>query len=180
MSQPVFNEMFDKFYERTSMHEGGYQCDPKDRGNWTSGKIGVGKLKGTNCGISAMTYPHLDIKNLTKKEIKSIYYNDWYLAGKLYQFCEPLQYQMFDAAFLSGTRAANKMLQRAVKVKDDGIIGKQTLAAASEMSEADKCIRFLCYRNLFIASLSKFKTYGKGWINRVNNCGLYMALDNND
>lgn len=175
-----YPEMFNKMFERTYKSEGGYQCDPKDRGNWTSGKIGVGELKGTKCGISAMTYPHLDIKNLTKSEIKAIYYKDWYVAGKLHRFCEPLQYQMFDTAFLSGFKNANKIFQRAVNSPDDGIIGKNTLAAAAKMSEADKCIRFLCYRNLFMASIKSFDTYGRGWINRVNHCALYMAEDNHD
>lgn len=47
--------MFDVVFERLMPHEGGFQCDPKDRGNWTGGRVGVGELKGTNRGIAAMT-----------------------------------------------------------------------------------------------------------------------------
>ena len=39
--------MFEKSFGRVFRNEGGFQKDPKDRGNWTSGKVGVGELKGT-------------------------------------------------------------------------------------------------------------------------------------
>ena len=55
---------FDKAFDRLIGHEGEFTNDPKDRGNWTTGVIGRGQLKGTKFGISAMTYPHLDIINL--------------------------------------------------------------------------------------------------------------------
>ena len=47
--------------------EGGYQCDPDDKGNWTGGNVGVGLLKGTKYGISAASFSNVDIKNLTKE-----------------------------------------------------------------------------------------------------------------
>lgn len=37
----------------TSRIEAGYQQAKEDSGNWTGGKVGVGKLIGTNHGISA-------------------------------------------------------------------------------------------------------------------------------
>ena len=33
-------------------HEGGYTDNPKDPGNWTSGKVNQGQLKGTKYGIA--------------------------------------------------------------------------------------------------------------------------------
>ena len=38
--------------------EGGFTVNPRDRGNWTGGEIGVGKFNGTNFGLSAAAYPH--------------------------------------------------------------------------------------------------------------------------
>ena len=52
----------------TLSQEGGYQDNPADPGNWTGGKVGHGVMKGTKYGISAESYPHLDIKNLTVVE----------------------------------------------------------------------------------------------------------------
>ena len=42
-----YMSIFDKTFERSMGHEGGYQCDPKDRGNWTGGEVGKGVNKGT-------------------------------------------------------------------------------------------------------------------------------------
>ena len=78
--------MFDVVFERLMPHEGGFQCDPKDRGNWTGGRVGVGGLKGTNRGIAAMTYPHLDIKNLSYEQVKAIYFEDWWQALGMARF----------------------------------------------------------------------------------------------
>ena len=41
----------------TLAHEGGYSSNPKDPGNWTGGKVGAGKLLGTQKGIAAASYP---------------------------------------------------------------------------------------------------------------------------
>ena len=64
---------FDQAFERLIGHEGNFTNDKDDRGNWTTGIIGKGQLKGTKYGISAMTYPQLDIKNLTLDQAKQIY-----------------------------------------------------------------------------------------------------------
>ncbi|MDR0794331.1 MAG: hypothetical protein LBE82_13565 [Chitinophagaceae bacterium] len=37
-------------------YEGGYDTDPNDSGNWTSGKINVGVIAGTNAGITSIDY----------------------------------------------------------------------------------------------------------------------------
>ncbi|MFH4425265.1 glycosyl hydrolase 108 family protein [Vibrio alginolyticus] len=71
---------FDKLFDRIMGHEGGLSLNPKDRGNWTSGIVGVGELKGSKYGVSAMSYPDLDIANLTRTECKEIVYRDFYKA----------------------------------------------------------------------------------------------------
>ena len=41
----------------TLEHEGGFQKNPNDHANWSSGKIGVGTLVGTKYGITALDLP---------------------------------------------------------------------------------------------------------------------------
>ena len=41
------SDRFDLSFDRVVGHEGGLSLDRNDRGNWTSGKIGVGSLNGT-------------------------------------------------------------------------------------------------------------------------------------
>ena len=74
----IQSQTFDECFSRLQIHEGGYSSIPEDKGNWTSGKIGVGVLMGTKFGISAARYPFLDIKNLTLAEAKDIYFDDFW------------------------------------------------------------------------------------------------------
>jgi hypothetical protein len=46
----------DRILEGPIAHEGGYSNDPDDPGNWTGGKVGVGRLLGTKFGIAAKGY----------------------------------------------------------------------------------------------------------------------------
>ena len=57
-------------------HEGGYQNSRKDAGNWSSKKVGVGKMcGGTKYGIACGHNPGVDIKALTREQAAEIYRN---------------------------------------------------------------------------------------------------------
>lgn len=171
--------IFDTSFDRVVGHEGGFQNDPKDRGNWTSGKIGVGTLVGTKFGLAAMTYPDLDIKNLTVDQAKSIYKKDWWEKLGMERFRAALSFQMFDAAINHGMNSATKMLQRAVLVKDDGQIGPLTIEKVNKTEINDMLMLFLAERLIFMTNISTFDSYGKGWSRRVAN-NLKLATIDND
>ena len=158
---------FLKAFGRTHLSEGGYTKDPNDRGNWTSGQVGVGQLKGTMCGISAMTYPELDIRNLSIKDVEAIYYQDWWVDLGMDQWRPELAVQLFDAAVNHGMHHTTRMLQRAAGVTDDGIIGDQTRAAVKQMSLDDVLMRFLAERLEFMTNIKTFNNYGRGWTRRI-------------
>jgi lysozyme family protein len=167
---------FDKAFSRLVSHEGGFTEDPKDPGNWTGGKVGVGVLKGTKFGIAANTYGHLDIKNLTLEQAKAIYLADfWDILGAAHP---AIKFQLFDAAVNHGQSNAIRILQRAVKVGDDGEWGKVSQAALDAMDYQDVLLRFLAYRLKFWTALQKFDTYGRGWSNRCAENLLLAAEDN--
>lgn len=157
--------------------EGGFTDNPKDPGNWTGGKVGKGELKGTKFGLAAHSYPHLDIRNITKEQAQEEYYK-WFVDGKLDLLPNVMQYQMFDARFNHGAKWANRLLQRAVKVDDDGFIGPKTLAAINEFDKADLPLRFIAYRTKFFTDLRHFDEFGRGWTRRIAECLFYAATDN--
>jgi len=75
---------------------------------------------------------------------------------------------VFDAAVNQGPKWAAKFLQRALGVKDDGIIGPQTLAAAKNKSDQRGLIVEIgARRGRFYGGLSIFKTFGLGWMRRL-------------
>lgn len=159
--------MFDQAFDRVIGHEGGFQNDPADRGNWTTGKVGEGENKGTKFGLAAMTYPDLAIEALTVQQAKDIYFRDWWVALGMDRFRAPMQYQMFDAAINHGMRNATKMLQRAVGSADDGIIGPKTLSRARNTDVNDLLMLFLAERLEFFTNIKTFDRYGRGWSRRV-------------
>lgn len=168
---------YDDAFRRVIGHEGEFQQDRLDRGNWTTGVIGEGQLKGTKFGISAMTYPHIDIRNLTLSDAKAVYYRDFWQRVQGDQLHAALAYQLFDAAINHGVGNAIRMLQRAVGVADDGHYGPITQSATRTLGTDDTLKLFNAKRIRFFTQLSTFKRYGRGWMNRVAQNLEYAAED---
>ncbi|MGL4753605.1 MAG: glycoside hydrolase family 108 protein [Aeromonadaceae bacterium] len=170
--------MFDTVFDRTIGSEGGFQADRRDRGNWTGGEVGKGELKGTKYGLSAMTYPDLDIKAITLKQAKDIYRRDWWDKLGMERWPKSMQFQMFDAAFNHGSGRANQFLQYAVGVKQDGKIGPATMAAINAMDANDIVMRFLAKRLRYFTEAKTWDAYSRGWTRRVADCLEFAAEDN--
>ena len=170
--------MFDVVFDRVIGHEGGFQNDPKDRGNWTTGVVGKGICKGTKFGLAAMTYPDLDIKSLTLNQAKDIYYKDWWLKLGMDKYPKALAYQMFDAAINHGPGRANQFLQRAVGTNADGIIGPKTLEAINQQDINDTLLLFIAERLQYFTEVKTWKEYCTGWTRRVVQNLRYASKDN--
>lgn len=168
---------FDSAFERVIGHEGKFQNDPEDRGNWTSGVVGKGELKGTKYGVSAMSYPDLDIENLTLEQAKDIYYKDFWLRVDGDRLHNAIAYQLFDAAINHGIGNAIRILQRAVDVADDGDLGPMTRRAIDLHGIDDTLKLFNAKRIRFFTKISTFDRYGRGWMNRVAQNLEYAADD---
>lgn len=164
--------VWDKVFEIVIGVEGGYQCLINDRGNWTSGKIGVGELKGTKYGICAMSYPHLDIENLSLEEAKQIYKKDYWDKCKCDYLPNALSLAVFDYAVNSGIKQAIKDLQRSLGVTVDGIIGNQTIGAANTKPLKEIYQDYLFRRLNFMITHCDWQTNGKGWGKRINTINL--------
>ena len=158
---------FDEAFKTTVGHEGGLTLHRQDRGNWTSGKVGVGELKGTKYGISAMAYPTEDIKNLTLDRAKQLYKRDYWDKCRCDELPNGLKFHVFDVAVNSGVKRSIQTLQQAAGTKDDGIIGPATLAAVRSKDQCELLLLFYSFRIAFYTSIGTFGTFGKGWMNRV-------------
>ena len=157
---------FDRAFELVVGSEGAYDDDPDDRGNWTSGIVGIGELNGTKYGIAAFVYPHLDIKKLSLEKAKEIYRRDYW--GERCDSLPPgIDYIYFDMCVNNGKFAATKLLQRAAATYPDGIWGPKTEAAINESDPAALIEAISSYRNSYYHSLKMFWKYGNGWLKRV-------------
>lgn len=169
---------FGTAFERLIGHEGGFTNDSKDAGNWTGGKVGVGKLLGTKYGIAANTYPLLDIPNITLDQAKTIYFNDWWKRLGADKFHPAITFQLWDFAINSGRYRAIMELQNACGVLADGVLGPITYNKVNSMDLNDVLMLILARRLRFLASISGFNTYGAGWVNRCASNLEFASQDN--
>jgi lysozyme family protein len=158
---------FDQAFEIVVGHEGGYTDNPNDRGNWDTGQIGQGKLKGTKYGISAMSYPTIDIAALTLDGAKAIYRRDYWDKIEGDSLDPGLALVVFDAAVNNGVGRAVRWLQEAVGVTADGVIGDATRAAIKAADATEALVGVHAARIHFMASLPTWATFGKGWSRRL-------------
>lgn len=125
--------------------EGGYSILRDDPGNWTGGAVGVGTLKGTKYGISAASYPALDIAALTQAEAEAIYRRDYWEPSGAAALAWPLCLLVLDTAVLHGVGAARAWL---------GEAGPTPYAFAAK--------RLRTYTHS-----ANWHAFGAGWVNRV-------------
>jgi lysozyme family protein len=171
---------FDDCFERLIGSEGGFSNDPKDPGNWTGGRPGVGILKGTKFGLSARTYPDLDIEHLTVEQAKAVYRRDWWDRLDAPSLPPAFVYQMWDFAVNAGWGNAVRCMQRAAAAADDGHIGAITLAAVKALAAHDLIDRFTAQKIRHYVSLTLFASQGRGWMNRTADLLEYAAIDTVD
>lgn len=146
--------------------EAGFSDDPDDPGNWTGGAKGVGVLKGTKYGISAKSYPNLDIANLTPDAAQALYRRDYWGACSCEQMPWPLALLVFDCSVNHGQGTARVMLQQALGVVVDGKVGPQTIAACNA-STTWHAARLMTLRAKRYITLPGYVHDGDGWFNRL-------------
>ncbi|MCO6445820.1 MAG: glycoside hydrolase family 108 protein [Anaerolineae bacterium] len=146
---------FERAFARTVGHEGGEVNDPRDPGGHTK------------FGISQRAYPAEDIANLTLERARLLYRRDYWNRVRGDYLPEAVAMEAFDAAVNHGVMPAVRMMQRALGVDDDGIIGPITLQAAQDIEPAVFVARFNGWRLFYYTSLKTWPHFGKGWARRV-------------
>ncbi|WP_413190950.1 glycoside hydrolase family 108 protein [Psychrobacter sp. AT9] len=162
--------IYDMIFDRLMDHEGGYVNHPNDPGGETM--YGVTKRVAQAHGY------HGDMRKLPKSLAKQITEKSYYKAVKGDELNRLIAWQLTDAAYNHGNRQAVKLLQRAVGVSDDGLIGPRTLAAVAAMDKNDVVLLFNAERLEFFTNLRIWQTFGKGWARRVAGNLRFAASDN--
>lgn len=162
---------FEKAFAIVVGEEGGFGADPRDPGKWTSGRCGVGACKGTRFGISAASYPQVDIAGLSLDGARAIYLRDYWNAVRGDALPPALALLVFDSAVNNGAGQAIRWLQSALGVAADGSIGPHTLDAVARAAPGAALLaEFQATRLMFMAGLPTWRTFGRGWARRL--CSL--------
>lgn len=143
--------------------EGGYIDHPKDPGGATN----LGITHKTLSAWRGRPVTKQDVKNLTKQEAQNIYKSEYWNQVRGDKLPSGLDYATLDFGINSGPARGVKELQKIVGVTPDGIVGAQTIAAIQKFSIA-KLIDLYCDARIrYLRGLKTFKTFGKGWLARV-------------
>lgn len=160
----------------TLKNEGGFQCLENDRGNWTGGEVGGGKLVGTKYGISAFEFPDLDIPNLTIEQAIQIYEKK-YWAPLYSQITEQaVANKLFDAGVFQGQGTAVKILQKVLEPQFGLVVdcnfGPKTLEA---VNQSEPLSLLMAYKTALVAHVVQVATnnphdrpYVADWVRRIN------------
>lgn len=81
----------------------------------------------TKYGIAANAHPGVDIDSLNLRQAAEIYWKGYWLGGSCDKLPAPIGQYVFDISCGSGIMVAIKILQKAVGVTQDGVIGSNTL-----------------------------------------------------
>ena len=149
-------------------HEGGWSNHNRDPGGMT------------NLGVTKQTYEEWVghpvseqiMCKLTPQLVSPLYKVKFWDTMKCENLPKGLDLCVFDFGVNAGVRRSVRMLQRLLRVEDDGIIGPATLAAV----EARKAVIgshaliafFQAERRVYYRSLPHFHTFGRGWLRRVD------------
>ena len=145
---------FDKAFQITVGVEGGYVNDPADPGG------------ETRYGISKRAHPDVDIKSLTLDQARNIYRRDYWQAASCDSMPERIGHLVFDCAVHHGVKTAIKLLQRALKVADDGEFGPITRGALTARDTNETADLLMAQRMLYLMTCSAWPTYKLGWAKR--------------
>lgn len=153
--------------------EGGYVNHPADRG----GPTNYGITRQTLAAWRGRSVTTDEVKRLDRSEAAEIYRASYYFGPGIDSLPVAIQAQVFDIAVNSGPRTSIRLLQRALNrcgagVKEDGVLGPATRAAAASYSGADiNCelvgVRLRFYDDI-VAGDPRQRAFIDGWRKRAN------------
>ena len=157
------NSNFKQALEYLVKSEGGYVDNPKDPG----GRTNLGVTQKVWESWVGRESNEKEMRSLTKANVEPLYKRKYWDACKCDSLPSGIDYLVFDASVLSGVGFSTKTLQSCVGVSVDGQIGNQTIEAIKKIAPSDLIERFSEAKINFYKSLVTFPTFGKGWLNRV-------------
>jgi lysozyme family protein len=126
----------------------------------------------TKYGIAQKANTEISVRDLNLESAMRIYYEKYWLAGKCDAFPFPLSIIHFDGCVNHGISRANKILQEAIGVDIDGIIGNQTLSAIKTLSQ-ERIIRNISnirtdFYNQIVQRKPSQQVFLNGWLGRIS------------
>ena len=144
--------------------EGGFVNHPSDPGGMTN--LGVTQKAWRDWVKRGVD--EAEMRALTPELVAPMYKAKYWDACKCDDLPRGIDYSVFDSAVNMGAGRAAKLLQAALGVTTDGIIGRGTLAVAENADPEEFLEKFSAAKEHFYRGLQTFDVFGKGWLRRVS------------
>lgn len=149
-------------------HEGGFVNHPQDPGGMTN----LGVTRATWESWIGRHPTEAEMRSLTRAQVAPVYRKNYWDAVQCDALPPALALCVFDFAVNAGPARAARFLQQMVGAPVDGRVGPQTIAAVTAAlgrSGPGGLIRaYQELRRSYYRQLSKFATFGRGWLRRVD------------
>jgi lysozyme family protein len=145
-------------------HEGGYIDHPKDPGG------------RTNLGVTQRVWEEWighpatekDMRELTPAIVAPMYEMKYWRTSYCEKLPRGLDLLVFSMAVNAGSGRSVKLLQDAIGVVADGIIGPRTMARINEANVETLIDKFSEARTDYYKGLKLFPVFGRGWVARTD------------
>ena len=172
-------EAFDRALRFVLAREGGYANHPADRGGATN--MGI-TTRVYDAFRTARTLPTRSVRDIEFAEVAAIYEQQYWNEAKCNELPWPIALAHFDASVNHGPRKACQLLQRALGVTDDGVLGvvsMTTLCAQFTADSAALATRMLTARAVFYGAIvardATQEVFLRGWMLRLEHLRRAMV-----
>jgi lysozyme family protein len=163
---------FQECLAKVLKHEGGFVNHPKDPGGMTN--LGVTKRVWEEW--AGHEVDEKQMRALTPALVAPMYEMKYWRTSYCEKLPRGLDLLVFSMAVNAGSGRSVKLLQDAIGVVADGVIGPNTMARISEANVETLIDKFSEARTAFYKGLKTFPVFGKGWLSRTDKERL-EALD---
>ena len=147
----------------TTAHEGGWSDDPQDPGKATNKGITLATLSEHE-GHQATVQDLLDMTEATRIAICTVKY---FRPLSCESLSQAVALMVYDFGFNDGIGTSARLLQGILGVKQDGNIGKITVAAANEVNQLELVSKLAVRQAAHYGTLATFARFGDGLLNRT-------------
>lgn len=149
----------------TLQQEGGWSNNPNDPGGCTMKGVTLAAFQQWKNDTSLTC---ADLSNITSDDVSDLYQQNYWTPVSGDDLPAGVDLMTWDMAVNAGVGGSAKLLQASVGVTIDGGIGPETLAAVTAANPVTLINALAQHQSQYYQSLSTFKYFGTGWLNRVN------------
>lgn len=121
----------------------------------------------TKYGISKRAFPKEDIPSMTLERAMGLYKECYWDTIRGDRLPPSLALCVFDCAVNQGQGTAVRLLQCAVKAKEDGVMGDKTIHMVEMVEQRELISDYMARRAHRYVLTEGYSRYGRGWLKRL-------------